>query len=115
MLYVRSCGELTTKQLLEVVVPVSTPPLTRMPFASRALAWKPRKLLTYFWSPKARRLRHQVLDVAEERWADVVEAAQLLAAAAGQRRIDRRRHAVRAVGRRRRVLFWVTLMLWSAL
>ena len=43
VLYVESCGELIAKQLSEVVVPVSTPPLTRMPFASRALAWKPRK------------------------------------------------------------------------
>jgi chloramphenicol 3-O-phosphotransferase len=47
-----------------------------------------------------RRLGDQIVDFAEQRRREVVEAAHLIAAAAGEPAIGRRREAIRVVVRR---------------
>ena len=99
------CGESTTKQLSFTVRPVSTPPPSSRPLPSRALTLTVKKsdVRDLPLPPSGRRIRrprHQVVDLAELRRRDIVEAADLVAAAAGQPRIDRRRDAVRLIVRR---------------
>ena len=88
-------GESTSKQASLTLRPVSTPPPTSRSALSRAVTVTLKKSLTRCQLAEVVGLRDDAVDLTELRRRDVVQAAHLIAAAAGQPRIARRRDAER--------------------
>ena len=80
-------GESTSKQASLTLRPVSTPPPSSTSAVSRAVTVTLKKSLTRVSFAEVLGLLDHAVDLAELRWRDVVQAADLIAAAAGQARV----------------------------